>query len=343
MLLGGASLLPMNTSLARAASTDDRRFRRMQDRMPYWMEAAGVPGLCAAFVEDGKTIAVLPFGTKDAKRKEPVREDTVFEAASLTKQAFLHGVLRTVEAGKLDLSRPLQEYLPKPYVESDPGIEKITGRHVLSHTTGWPNWRGEKGLKLMAQPGERYGYSGEGFVYLQKVLEHVWGEPADKLLQRLVLDDLGMTRSGFVWRPEYENWCSAGFGWDDKPTRKVKPTTVNAAASLHTTAGEYAKVLIAAMGPMRKRHPETTESLVRINRELSWGLGWGVSGEGRSRTMWQWGDNGAFKAFVVGMPSRGRGVVVLTNGQFGNRIAGEVVREYLGYDHPAFMWKMVGL
>jgi CubicO group peptidase (beta-lactamase class C family) len=87
-----------------------RRARRPAAETPYWLQATGTPGLTVALLEGGKTREVLCFGSTDAERKMPVTEATVFQAASLSKQAFLYAVLKTVEADKLDLERPLSQY-----------------------------------------------------------------------------------------------------------------------------------------------------------------------------------------------------------------------------------------
>ena len=66
---------------------------------------------------------------------------------------------------------------------------------VLNHTTGFPNWRGNQALRINFEPGSRFGYSGEGFVYLQRVIERVTGEPLAEWARREVLDPVGMEQS----------------------------------------------------------------------------------------------------------------------------------------------------
>ena len=80
--------------------------------------------------------------------------------------------------GKLDLDRPLVDYLDPASLRGQPDHGRITARMVLSHTTGLPNWRkgGEEfdgPLPVMFAPGKRFGYSGEGFYYLQQVVERL--------------------------------------------------------------------------------------------------------------------------------------------------------------------------
>jgi CubicO group peptidase (beta-lactamase class C family) len=79
------------------------------------------------------------FGVLNAETKTPVTDSTVFEAASLSKPVFAYAVLKLVDAGKVDLDKPLNQYLPGNYdVGDDPRLNQISTRRVLSHTTGFP-------------------------------------------------------------------------------------------------------------------------------------------------------------------------------------------------------------
>lgn len=121
------------------ATKIDHRIERVSAETPYWLQAAAVPGLTVALLEDGQTRDVLCFGVTQPNGSVPVTEETLFKAASLSKQAFLYAVLKTVEAGMLDIERPLAQYLEKPYDADDADLGRITARHVLTHTTGWHN------------------------------------------------------------------------------------------------------------------------------------------------------------------------------------------------------------
>ncbi len=147
------------------------------------MKDGEVPGLSIAVINDAKVVWQKSFSVVNSATNQPVSDDTIFEAASLSKPVFAYGVLRLVEKGKLDLDTPLVKYLPKPYVQNDERAGLITAWMVLTHTTGFPNWRNNQALKTHFNPGERFSYSGEGFVYLQKVVEHLTGQPLDAVMK----------------------------------------------------------------------------------------------------------------------------------------------------------------
>lgn len=312
------------------------------------MAEADIPGLAIAVVSDGQTVRDAALGVADAESGHAVTPETVFEAASLTKPVVAYTVLRLVERGELDLDRPLWESLPYPRLEEEERARAITARHVLSHTTGLPNWGGTP-LRMSRAPGERWGYSGEGFVYLQRVLEERTGMPLADLVGREVFEPLGMTSSSLVWRPDYDALAARGHDLIAHPVPKGKPDAANAAGSLHTTALDYARFLRAVLTGEGLAGRTAVEMLSPVSqvegggaaehaRYLQWGLGWGIQKRDRSKAIWHWGDNGVFRCFVIAYPSEGRGLVYLTNSENGLAIAEDVVSRTFADTHHAIRW-----
>jgi CubicO group peptidase (beta-lactamase class C family) len=168
------------------------------------MRLASVPGVSLAIVERDRVTA-RGIGVTRAGGSDAVDADTVFEAASLSKPVFAYLVLRLAAEGAIDLDRPLGEYvaLPNP---SDAAARSITARHVLSHTSGWRNWRfaRDHGLTADFTPGSRFGYSGEGYYFLQRVVERVTGKGILRLTRERIFEPLGMRRSSYMSRPDLE-------------------------------------------------------------------------------------------------------------------------------------------
>ena len=167
-----------------------------------WMRLASVPGLALAEVR-GANADVRGWGVRkmedDAAK---VDGDTVFEAASLTKQLFAYLAHRLAMEGVLDLDRPVGEYLALPNAD-DARARTITGRHLLAHAGGWRNWRFGTTQPLVAdfEPGARWSYSGEGYFFLQRIVEARTGQPVARLLRERVFAPLGMTRTSVLWNP----------------------------------------------------------------------------------------------------------------------------------------------
>ena len=174
------------------------------------MELTAVPGLAFAVVNGGH-VATYAFGMARRELLQAVTDSTEFEAASLGKPVFAAAVLRLVDAGVLALDRPLSSYALLPDA-TDPGARAITARHVLSHSTGLPNWREAPGPLVPASaPGSRFSYSGEGVFYLQRIIERVVGQPIEHVMREQVLDPLGMASSSYAWRPAFTDTMATGY------------------------------------------------------------------------------------------------------------------------------------
>jgi CubicO group peptidase (beta-lactamase class C family) len=351
-------LILSSSAIAQTASPNDSAIAQLQTGIPNFMQQADIPGLSIALIRHGKTEWLHAFGVKNAQTNQPVGADTIFEAASLSKPVFAYGVLKLVDQGKLSLDTPLTSYLPKPYIDGDPRLEKITARIVLSHRTGFPNWRNGNSLTIKFTPGERFSYSGEGFVYLQKVVEQITGKPLNDFMTETVFIPLHMSSSSYVWRAEYEDRTATGHDSDAGPRPKGKPTEANAASSLHTTAHDYALFLEAILHgtglksatlrqletPQIAVDPECTNCTDRMPKELSkilfWGLGWGIQRTADRTALWHWGDNGAFKCFVMIVPKEKSGVVFFANSENGLAVAPAIAHDALGAEgaQPVFTW-----
>src|SRR5690625_4760344 len=216
---------------------------------PALMAEANVPGISVALIQNHEVVWSGQYGVTSALDPKPVTDETVFEAASMSKPAFGFVVLQLVEKGVFDLDKPLVEYLGRPYIEDEPLHERITGRIVLSHRTGYPNWRRGRPLVPAFAPGTGYSYSGEGFLFLQRTVEHVTGRSVEELMREHLFEPLGMSASSYIWRDDYDETASEGHTRDGElleGDRRIYRTP-NTAYSLYTTPEDYAKFLIAMM------------------------------------------------------------------------------------------------
>lgn len=182
--------------------------------LPRLMRVAGVPGAAIAVVDGGKLAWSRSFGVKNILTGDPVREDTLFEAASMTKPVFAWVVMRLVDEGLLDLDRPLVQYRRPPNAGNDPNLELITARHVLAHSSGLPNWASGP-LVTEAAPGSGYTYSGEGMVWLQLVVETITGMGLGSVMQAKLFGPADMSHSTFGWDEAIAK--SAVFGHSEPP------------------------------------------------------------------------------------------------------------------------------
>lgn len=296
------------------------------------------PGAAIGLV-DAVERTIVTSGSR-GDRRGPVEDDTIFAAASLTKPVFVAGVMALVDDGALELDRPLSEYLPEPYLADDQRAAAITARMVLSHTTGFPNWREGSDdrvhpphgtLYLRWPPGTRWGYSGEGFSYLQQVVERLVAAPVADYLADVVFRPLGMTDSTFVWPEADEPRLAVGHGKGGEARSLFRPPAAKAAAGgLFTTAQDYLLFLDHCLVDEQPMFVQQA----KIDDELAWGLGWGIE-SGEDKAVWQWGNDPGYKNFVIGRPAQGVGLVMFTNGDRGAEVYADVVRELFPGPRPS--------
>ena len=177
--------------------------RFLQARLAALLDVTAVPGFAVGVMRDGRLIWERYQGVMEAGTKRPVHAQTLFPAASLGKPVFAYAALRLAEQGRLDLDRPLKAYVPD-HAPADPRGDKITARHVLSHSSGLRNWRNAADQLLVPEfdPGTRFQYSGEGFYYLQRAVEQIAGCAIQAFMEEAVFQRLEMSSSSYAWRPD---------------------------------------------------------------------------------------------------------------------------------------------
>lgn len=195
--LGAGAIAAIAPSTARASLATDVRPAETLD-IARLLRLAGVPSISYAIV-DGDRITANSVGVRKVGDAEPTTADTVYAAASLTKAVFAYLFLGLVVDGAISLDKPVREYLALPNPD-DERSTRITARHLLSHSSGWRNWRFDPKQLLTAdfEPGSRWGYSGEGYFFLQRVAETVSGKSISVLAREQLFTPLGMTRSSMV-------------------------------------------------------------------------------------------------------------------------------------------------
>ncbi|MFZ2053164.1 MAG: serine hydrolase [Candidatus Aminicenantales bacterium] len=333
--------IPFKTDVSKQALVAD-----LEKTIPALMKAANIPGLSIAVIRDGKLLWTRGFGVKNSQTGEPVTEDTIFEAASLTKPFFAYAAMKMVESGELDLDRPLIEYIPREKIEQGLGhsldlegfrgdwFRRITARMVLSHSSGLPHGERGKPLPIFFEPGTKYRYSADGYFYLQAVIEHLKAEPLDVLMKKMALDPLDMEASSMVWQDRYEK--SAAVGHDllgETDGRFRKRTEAHAAATLYTTAGDYAKFVIAMLNDVGLKKETIAQMLtpqIDVAENVFWGIGFGLERTSGGAGFWQWGDYGIFRNYVVAYKKQKIGVVYLTNSFNGLSVAQDIANHAIG-------------
>ena len=266
---------------------------------------------------------------------------TVFEAASLTKPFFASLAMSLVDSGLIDLDTPLLSYIPQDSIERGIGhsfdypgfradwVRRITPRMVLSHSSGLPHGQRGKPYPILFEPGTKFSYSADGYYVLQKAIERLLGEPLEVTMRKRVIEPLHMDRSSMVWEDRFSTNAAVGHGLlgisNGSPRRY---TEANAAASLYTTAGDYAKFVAAVMNgvfPGPRAADVMLTPQINVTDSVSWSLGFGIEKTSRGAAFFQWGDYGIFRNYIVALRGPKRALVYLTNSFYGLAIGKALV------------------
>ncbi len=317
----------------------------IKNQMNYY----NVPGASIAVIKNGQVVYDEVFGVKSLLTGVPITKQTKFQAASVTKSVFAYIVNRLVDQGKFDLDSPLHTLLPFKNYENDDRYKTITGRNVLNHTTGMPNWAfggpggyisGTKGT-LNFDPGTKFGYSGEAFEYLARVIEKVTGKGIEQLLKEEVIDPLGIPTIYFTGNKNLE---FAQGHLQSNPTYWGGYATVPGVAhSMLTNATDFAQLLVA-LANRKGMSSEQYEAM--FERDVLspdfptspdfnyWGLGIGlgffVQETVAGKAVMHGGSNYDFQSEFVLYPESKNGFVIFTNSNTGHKL-GQALGKYLFY------------
>jgi CubicO group peptidase (beta-lactamase class C family) len=292
-----------------------------QDDIPRWMADAHVPGLTLAVIEHGKVAQIRSWG---------VPENALFNVASLTKPIVTITTLRLVDRGQWSLDDPIDPYWIDPDLLSDPRHSKLTTRIILSHETGFPNWRRKEKLAFKFDPGTQVGYSGEGFEYLRRALEKKTGRSLQQLATAMIFGPAHMSETTFGWSPSAD---AARFAVphdsQGKPIEAEKMSRANAADWLVTTIGDYsrfAEFVLAGAGISLASFEE-----MQVPRLGTMSIGWeSLPGpDGEPRMLIHTGSDDGIKTLIVLLPKSQRGLVVFTNGENGMQVIPKILKAAL--------------
>ncbi|MCA9173657.1 MAG: P1 family peptidase [Planctomycetales bacterium] len=310
-----------------------------------------VPGVAVAIIDNRQLVWSRGYGVRCAGAESLVEPDTVMEACSMSKPLFAYLFLRMIEDGTFELDRPLVEYLGKDYWEGEPRQRRITARHVLTHTSGLPNWReggwrSNNPLSLAVDPGAEFRYSGEGFLMLQRAVEHHLKSDLRRLAQERLLAPLQLAHTSFRWDDRFV--VRAACGHDSKGNTKSSRNYYqdpNAAYSLYTTAEDYARFLVDILSDDRKPAQRLSADMRaemlkpashRDEQDADWGLGWGLKVVANRRRAFHSGANGTgFRCHSEFDLQQGEGFVIMTNAIGGAALWKDVVSGWEHLELPA--------
>lgn len=189
----------------------------LDDLVPAALARLGVPGAAVGVLRAGKELTA-GYGVTSVEDPLPVHAETLFQIGSVSKTFTATALMRLVEQGALALDDPVRRHLPTFRLSADGLAERVTVRHLLTHTAGWlGDWflvhppdigAGADALAVLLErmrevpqvfePGAGWSYNNAGFAVAGRLLEVLTGRPFEAVLRETLLHPLGMTRTVFT-------------------------------------------------------------------------------------------------------------------------------------------------
>jgi len=292
------------------------------------------PGAAVVVIQDGKIRHRKGYGLADLETRAPVRPETPFYLASVSKQFTAMGIMLLAEQGRLSYDDPVRKYFPELPAYAD----GITLRHLLHHTSGFPDYLNDRMvedatdftnqqvLELMEHlkglefaPGERWDYSNSGYILLAMTVARASGQPFHRFMQEHVFRPLGMTSTRVYdeSKPAIPNRARAysregnAFTLNDYHllTAGDGGTFSTAEDLAHWDRALYTEKLVKA-ATLRQAF---TSGKLNNGKECGYGFGWSVGTFRGLRTVSHGGGLGGFRTFILRFPDQQLSVIVLSN------------------------------
>ena len=303
---------------------DATKANEVDEFIQHYQTFYNIPGVSLALIKDGQLAFHKTYGVQNAMTGDPIKEQSLFEAASVTKPVFAYVVNRLVERGAFDLDKPLHEYLPFEDLQEYEEYKLMTGRHVLMHVSGLPNW----GREMKFTPGTKYGYSGEGFEYLKRAVAHTMGKDIQQILDEELIEPLGLYHMYFADSPELRAVGVSGHR-SGVPTIQYWPEAPGMAWSMFTEAKAFSRFAIALLEE-RGLAPATYNSMFTLLTEFpleegeakpeypeGMGLGIAIRESPYGQVFGHGGNNGDFQCNFEVYKDLKMGYIVFTNSDVG--------------------------
>ncbi len=352
---------------------------QLDEKIGSLIEKANVTGLAVAIFNDGEVAYQKAFGYSNIESKDTLDVNQIIYGASFSKSVYGYLIATLMHEGILDIDKELYTYLdvelPDLYIEKefrrlhdlkeDERYKQITARMCLSHTTGFSNWRWlnepDEKLRIHFDPGTKYGYSGEGIVLSQWIVEHLTSTPLEDLAVSKIFAPLGMTNSHYLWREDFKtHFCYGHNSEQEKLPRDIETEDANAAGSLSTTISDYSKFFEhifklyseqseitkllfkpnirikskAQFGPLSKQTTNQNDDI-----ELSYGLGWGILKSPFGIGAFKEGHSEGFQHYSIMFPDTGIGVILMSNSDNAESIFKEMLELTIADIYTPWKWE----
>jgi len=324
------------------------------------LEKARVPGAGVAVIRNYQLDWFAVYGLADERTNTPVTPETLFSVGSVSKPVTSLMIHHLVDAGLLELDRPISEYLTSWQIPAhEYNNDDITLRAILSHSAGFNvhgfydyyateqipttvetlNGTGpakNPAIRIVYEPGSMFDYSGGGYVVAQAVLQDHCRKPFAEIAQQWLLQRLGLKHTTF-YQPGEEAFTFAyarphnSYGMPPNPIGPVSPE--RSAAGLGTTAEDLAMLLIEVakaydgIGSAYLKE-STAQHMLKLHLG-EYSPGWRIGTVDGVNAFRHGGQNQGTGGFIIMFFGNGNGFAITTNGHNGSQFVIEMKRRIM--------------
>ncbi|MDW3194579.1 MAG: serine hydrolase domain-containing protein [Cytophagales bacterium] len=348
--------LPQNPS---TDSSTQKRLRSgdLDEQINQMMDDVGVPGMSLAIIENNQVVFAKGYGNRKGNKK--VNKRTMFNGGSLSKSYLVFVTHQLADEGKLDLDRPMYEYLPNDRLNHDERYKLITPRMVMSHSSGLENWAKSyyhrDTLDILSDPGKEYIYSGEGYNYLASVIKKILGQSYEEYITERVVKTLKLKTTRLKFKNIYQKFSlrhptpiykistknhTFGHSVLGQEREVYFNTYTNPAAGNHFSAEDYAKLIIATFDGKRlseKQLMNILEPEIWVRNSVYYGPGFEVAIHNGDTLVAHGGDDQGHKNYFFYSVKKKRGFVFLTNSDRGLLMTSRLNELTIGMDLTPFL------
>jgi len=238
-ILGGSVFAALLGAAVAHALQDEQLSSKADEFVSTEMRTQHIPGAALAVVRDGKIVKAAGYGQSNVELGVATKPESIFQTGSVGKQFTATAVMILVEEGKIALDDKISKHFP----DGPAAWKDITVRHLLTHTSGIPDYTSEKtggavnlrmdyteaelvkkiaGLPLDFQPGEKWSYSNSGYLLLGVLIHNVTGEFYGDFLQQRVFQPLQMTSTRIISEADIVPNRSAGYRLVKGELKKIR-------------------------------------------------------------------------------------------------------------------------
>lgn len=345
-----AFLPQMLTKPAQAKSTPSNPSHEAIDTyIEDQMRRLNIPGISLAIVEGDQIVHQRGFGQARQGNGAPTPQ-TPFFIGSLTKSMTALAVMQLVEAGRVELDAPVQNYLPWFKVADPQASARMTVRHLLNQTSGLPTSSGEiqladfdespnaaekqaralSTIALTNPVGSTFEYSNANYNLLGLIIEAAGGESYADYIQKHIFNPLDMHHSYTSPSAAKKNGLATGHRyWFTVPF--ISPNTPVPGGSLASgqiiscsedvshyliallNGGRYGDAQILSEKGIAEMQTGAAEDIVMGISMGKYGMGWFVDESGKNKLVWHSGTTPDFGGFIALLPGQKKGLILLFN------------------------------